>query len=304
MDDAARGYRDGAAAGAAVKAVAQRSARGGGPSTDALIRQTTFDRFLCRVFATGDGAFVLKGGTGMLARMPRGRATRDIDLAATDLDLDTAVTELVERTSLDLGDHFRFVFRTRTAQIEGDNQPYIRGCRLAFDAYLGVTPRGIVSTDLAVGYHPTSPPERVTPSNRLAELRFVGHDYLLYPLADQVSDKVCATLQLYGDGGRPSSREKDLVDLALIASSQALDAEQLRVALATEFRRRGLEPVQAFTVPPHWGAAYRRLAGETSLSTLAPTVAEAVAMTGRLLDPVLDGTVTAGTWHPNRQAWA
>ncbi|ROS22179.1 nucleotidyltransferase AbiEii toxin of type IV toxin-antitoxin system [Rathayibacter sp. PhB127] len=303
MSDTTDGYRDGTAAGAAIRAAAQRSTQGRSPSIDALIRQTTFDRFLCRVFAVDDGAFVLKGGTGMLARMPRGRSTRDIDLAATDQDLETAVAELIERTSLDLGDHFRFVFTTRTTQIEGDNQPYTSGCRLAFDSYLGVTPRGTVNIDLAVGYDPTAPAERVAPSSRLTRLRFVSHDYLLYPLADQVSDKVCATLQLYGERQRPSSREKDLVDLTLIASSQPLDAAQLRVALATEFRRRGLEPIDAFTVPSHWGAAYRRLAGATALSTIAPTVVDAVAVMSRLLDPILGGTVTSGTWSPARRIW-
>lgn len=239
----------------------------------------------------------------MLARMPRSRATRDIDLSATDYELDTAVAELIERTSLDLGDHFRFIFATRTDQIEGDNQPYTSGCRLTFDAYLGVTSRGIVGIDLAVGYHPTAPPERVTPSNRLTQLRFIGHDYLLYPLADQVSDKVCATLQLYGDRQRPSSREKDLVDLALIALFQTLDAAQLRIALVTEFGRRGLGPVNAFIVPSQWGATYGRLANATALSTIAATIAEAIAITSRLLDPILDGTVTSGNWNPTQQAW-
>ena len=160
-----------------------------------------------------------------------------------------------------------------------------------------------MNIDLAVGYDPTAPPDRVAPSNRLTQLRFASHDYLLYPLADQVSDKVCATLQLYGERQRPSSREKDLVDLTLIASFRPLDAAQLRVALATEFRRRGLEPIDAFTVPSHWGAAYRRLAGATALSTIAPTVVDAFAVTSRLLDPILDVTVTSGTWDPARRIW-
>ena len=36
-----------------------------------LIRQAYFDRFLCRVFSDGDESeWVLKGGSGMLARVP------------------------------------------------------------------------------------------------------------------------------------------------------------------------------------------------------------------------------------------
>lgn len=44
-------------------------------------RQALRDRFLCRVFSDPDGRFILKGGSGLLARIPDGRATRDIDFA-------------------------------------------------------------------------------------------------------------------------------------------------------------------------------------------------------------------------------
>lgn len=37
--------------------------------------------------------------------------------------------------------------------------------------------------------------------------RLVSHAYRLYPIVDQIADKVCATMQTYHD--RPSSREKD-----------------------------------------------------------------------------------------------
>lgn len=44
-------------------------------------RQMLRDRFLCRVFSSSSGRFILKGGSGMLARIPDARATRDIDFA-------------------------------------------------------------------------------------------------------------------------------------------------------------------------------------------------------------------------------
>ncbi len=50
-------------------------------SVDERIRQATFDRLLCRVFSEGSSSeWVLKGGTGMFARVPNARATKDIDL--------------------------------------------------------------------------------------------------------------------------------------------------------------------------------------------------------------------------------
>lgn len=46
-------------------------------------RQMLRDRFLCRVFADPAERFILKGGSGLLARIPDARATRDIDFATT-----------------------------------------------------------------------------------------------------------------------------------------------------------------------------------------------------------------------------
>ena len=72
----------------------------------------------------------------------------------------------------------------------------------------------------------------------------MSYPYRLYPVADQVADKVCATIADYS--GRPSSREKDLVDLVVIAVTQTVDAVSLRQAIATECAQRRLQFI-AFT---------------------------------------------------------
>jgi hypothetical protein len=60
-----------------------------------LIRQAHFDRLLCRVFSEGSQSeWVLKGGTGMLARIPNTRSTRDIDLAINGYTLAQALSRL------------------------------------------------------------------------------------------------------------------------------------------------------------------------------------------------------------------
>lgn len=168
--------------------------------------------------------------------------------------------------------------------------------------YLGVAPRGKIDIGLAVGKMPTAEPERHVLANRLSQLKFRTHDYFLSPLADQISDKLCATPQLYGPSGLPSSREKDLVDLAMIAAHQAVDAAELRVAIAHEFRLRGLEMVDRFSVPPGWGAAYRLMAARTPLADRTPRIEDALALAlvGTFLDPVLDGSVDEDRWDPKR----
>lgn len=57
--------------------------KGGDPGDG--YRQALRDRFLCRVFGDSDGRFILKGGSGLLARILDGRATRDIDFATASV---------------------------------------------------------------------------------------------------------------------------------------------------------------------------------------------------------------------------
>ena len=70
-------YENGAQLDRALKRAVRD--RGGDPGDG--YRQALRDRFLCRVFSDPDGRFILKGGSGLLARIPDGRATRDIDFA-------------------------------------------------------------------------------------------------------------------------------------------------------------------------------------------------------------------------------
>ncbi|MDO4020000.1 nucleotidyl transferase AbiEii/AbiGii toxin family protein, partial [Clavibacter michiganensis] len=98
-------------------------------------------------------------------------------------------------------------------------------------------------------------------------------------------------------------REKDLVDLAMIASFETVDATELRVAVSQEFLLRSLEPVDHLTAPEHWGLAYRRMAATTPLADHCPRIEDAVELVSSFLDPVLDGTITEGRWDPATSTW-
>jgi hypothetical protein len=87
-------YPHGRAVQAAIKSAAQRDVRAKSVGVGDLIRQATFYRFLCRVFSVQPTKFVLKGGTGMLARLSTSRTTTDIDLSAGERDLEYAVADL------------------------------------------------------------------------------------------------------------------------------------------------------------------------------------------------------------------
>ncbi|MDV6271812.1 nucleotidyl transferase AbiEii/AbiGii toxin family protein [Rhodococcus globerulus] len=61
--------------------------------------------------------------------------------------------------------------------------------------------------------------------------------FALHSLPQQVSDKVCAMNEQYGDLQQPSERYRDLVDLTLIVTTWTLDAALTRTALQRESAR-------------------------------------------------------------------
>ena len=84
----------------AVKKSIKESGRDPGVAYREMLR----DRFLCRVFSEPDSRFILKGGAGMLARIPDARATKDIDFALREKEsADVALQLLYELMSNDMG---------------------------------------------------------------------------------------------------------------------------------------------------------------------------------------------------------
>ena len=69
------------------------------------------------------------------------------------------------------------------------------------------------------------------------------------PLELQVAEKIHAYTRVY-EGGRTSTRTKDLIDLVLIAELSQLDAAGLRYEIATIFELRGTHPIPASLPPP------------------------------------------------------
>ena len=130
----------------------------------------------------------------------------------------------------------------------------------------------------------------------------MSNEYRLYPLVDQIADKVCATADSYN--GRPSSREKDLVDLVVIAVTQDVDGSALGVAIATETMRRKMVQIDTFVVPRSWGASYAKMARRVPHCAGFESVDLAVGLVGRFIDPVLDGSANGLKWTADTRMWA
>ncbi|MDN5794788.1 MAG: nucleotidyl transferase AbiEii/AbiGii toxin family protein [Intrasporangium sp.] len=147
---------------------AARSAAAADPSLDVnkRIQLEYFNRFLSRVFSEAeDSDWVLKGGTGMLARVPSTRATRDIDLYRRGFTLTQALDDLIRLAAIDLGDHFRFQYVSHTQSIGNDTQPYTEGYQVRFEILIGLSTKGSLQVDLAVGTGITGEVTTTDPAN-------------------------------------------------------------------------------------------------------------------------------------------
>jgi len=287
---------------AITEAAKQASAGDPALTTNERIRLEYFNRFLSRVFSDGpDSEWVLKGGTGMLARVASTRATLDIDLYRGGYGVDEAVKDLRRLTERDLGDHFRFVYSGHRAILAGKAQPYTDGYRAKFEIYIGAQKKGSINVDLSTGAGLTAEPTTTTPASALDLPRLVGFEYRLYPVVDQIADKVCATMQRYDD--RPSSREKDLVDIVVLAVTQDIDGTALATAITTEVSRRRMDPIEHFIVPAHWGPAYEKLARGIPCCANVRHIDAAAALAAALVNPALDGNAEGLTWQATAEEW-
>lgn len=261
-----------------------------------------FHRLLYRVFSEPGTPFVLKGGQGMLARTIDARATRDIDLATDRLDAKSATSELRRLAAKDADDFVTFEFRG-VSPIKGDDE-YRDGCTVAFDAFIGSKRVQRVSVDLVSDPIAVGEPEWMAPADRVDVRGIPVCDYPVYPAERAVADKLCGIVERHG--GRPSSRVKDLLDIAIYALTTDFFADSLARALSREAAARRLSLGAEFALPEEWGEAHRsqysKLAAQARLPEDASTLLGALEISKALLDPVLSG-VDAGRWSHAARTW-
>ena len=99
-----------------------------------------------------------------------------------------------------------------------------------------------------------------------------------------------------------SSRIKDLVDIALIATTQQISGPALRAAVLAGTAHRNLSLPDVFAVPDEagWRRGYPQSAADAPGPT--PTFDEALSLACTLLNPVLQGPVR-GNWDPAVASW-
>ena len=284
----------------AVKAEAAKSDR----DTNRAIAGFYHDRFLCRVFASEEPAFILKGGQSMLAQIPNARETRDVDLLGRSTDLEIALASLKEAAAIDLGDFIEFRFRD--AMPTDTSQDYREGYTVTFETWLGGTKRvGTISVDLVVDPVPPDEFEVLTPAARLSITGLPVFNYMTNTPEVRVAEKCCAVMQTYATG--PSSRVKDLADLVTSMLNERINAEKLGRRLTIEQAFRHMDRIAEFAVPAIWKTTfannYQNKAREARLPQEFEDVVVAEAAVAGWLRPVLEGTVLGYTWDPSEQDW-
>lgn len=127
------------------------------------------------------------------------------------------------------------------------------------------------------------------------------------PLA-QLADKVCAIFERHGNQGAPSSRARDLADIAMIAAQKTIEGTSLVDRLQREQDRRLAagtlhQPLpKAFSLDEQqraeWPSRWRKATRNAPIS-----FEEAEQLATASLNPALSGEARGSHWNPNRLEW-
>lgn len=278
-----------------LKAEAERT----GLSLARLRKRVAFELFLRRLVQVAPDRWVLKGALALDFRLgSAARLTKDIDLGRDD-DEETAVEDITAVQRLRLDDFFTFTASRTEAFDEVDE---FQAIRFRVRAELAERVFEQFSVDVGFAEAVTSTQDTVRTSDFLSFAGIEPLELPAIPLAQHLAEKVHAYTRTYGPAARPSTRPKDLIDILLIADSQALEAAALREALRGTFEARARQalPGRLPAPPPEWAPAYGRLAEEVGLE---PDLATAFDSAAAFLDPVLSGHAE-GSWDAATGAWA
>ncbi|USR79011.1 nucleotidyl transferase AbiEii/AbiGii toxin family protein [Arcanobacterium pinnipediorum] len=297
-----RRYRTARALELAVKESAKKSSQ----NTNHALEGYYTGRFLERIFSEDPPAFILKGGRGMLARTIDARYTRDTDVVYNGHDLEEAVDELKRIARIDLGDYLEYTVEP-DPQLIASNQEYRDGYRVKISVLFGKTKKlNAITLDLVVDRIAIEETDAIEPANRLSVEGIPVFTYRVYPVVNAIADKVCATMQRY-EGGRASSRVRDLVDLIIYMRNEDIDGDALSKQLASEARIRRLGTLDSFHVPEDWLSKYsdgfRRIAKEAKLPVELQDIMSAEELVKTCIDPALAGETGGAVWDSRNLRW-
>lgn len=288
---------------AAVKDRANNLARSTGRNP-ANIRTEFYLKEILALLADADDGWVLKGGMSLRCRLPETRTTEDIDLHLAHQTLEASIDRFraaVHRKKR--GEHLSFRVDDRVER-KGH-----RSARVKVHVQIrGLQVQEQVVVDLASPVRITGKTEEVQLESPVQLADHPGlPTFPLYPLADQVADKLCAMYEWHGRGRRTATtRYHDLWDLGAIVLTWPLRASELAAAITAETTARQLELPHPLRLPDvdSWATTYADIcAGYPRLDDRLLDAHQALQVVAQCVNPVLDG-LNSGGWDPHRGAWA
>jgi hypothetical protein len=294
---APRAYDSPAAFRSALEARLRRHAAKTGQPLLRVQRVWTYDRFLARLEQEDGSELVVKGGMALELRLERARMTGDIDVRWT-IEPDAVLERLREGGLRDLRDFLRFEVRIDQEHPQMDEATRYEGRRFRIDAFLGGKAFFGFGLDVISGGPMVREPDVVIAEDLLDFIGVPPPGVRVLPVETHIAEKLHAYTV-----PRPfaNSRVRDLPDLALLATTGPMRAEELRRAIELTFEHRRTHSVPAaFPAPSaQWGAEYARIAGENALAWR--NLAEVTDAVRRFLEPVLAGD--GGLWTPEGWSW-
>lgn len=291
-----------------IKTALMAEAKAQGMAANDMYNRFFRELFLAELMAREDG-WVLKGGTNLYCRIPGARHTQDLDLYRQDdpTAYRQAAAALAQRMDGVKIGPYRFQITTpRESTLSGT----IDNAQLTVQVFYGVGELSHFHIDVSGDLQVPAVTDTITVTRSDSlDLAFAQREFTIrsYPIENQVADKVCAMFELHGADQRPSTRYRDLYDIALIALELSLDAADLSAAVSTQQQVRNLTlPTQVQLPAPEWEAGYAKLvAVSPQLREEIADVWSAVEVAGLLLDPILGAAenVPSGMWSPTLRTW-
>ena len=223
-----------------------------------------FQRVLARL--ARDPRWVLKGGFSLELRLGlAARTTKDLDLLRWDAsglsasDLQDLLDEALE---VDLGDDCTFTVRRPRHVRAEDEIPST--WRVVVDVQVERSPFETVTIDVV-----TSPGEPTTGVDAVAVRPVLGGEPFSVRSVDlsrHAAEKTHAYARIYAHD-RPSSRVKDLVDLALLVEQELLEATAYARAVIDVFTERDASapPSELPDPPGDWASPSAAMAADIGL---------------------------------------
>jgi predicted nucleotidyltransferase component of viral defense system len=273
--DGAKSYKTAGAFRAALETRLQTRAREQGTDLQRLRRQVAFDRFLARMFSKGPKArypWVLKGGYAMELRMHSARTTKDIDLTlhdGTGLSKDPKErgqqvrVMLQEAAATRFDDYFEFLVGEAREDLDGAPEG---GSRYPVQARMDGRDLARFHVDVGVGDEVLEPLEVVTGEDWLGFGGIAPPSFPVISAEQQFAEKLHAYTLPRGE--RVNTRTKDLIDMVLLISGEALDKGKTGAAVRATFRKRATHNVPKKLDPPpaEWEPVFDALAKECNLT--------------------------------------